>query len=54
MRVALDEIPERELRVCGGRPHPGGCRGAEAFKSHQITGFLDVSVRRRDRQASEV
>jgi hypothetical protein len=42
------------LRVCGGRPHPGGCRGAEAFKSHQITGFVDVAVSRRDRQASEV
>jgi hypothetical protein len=45
------------LRVCGGRPHspkPGGCGGVEAFKSHQITGFLDVSVGRRDRQASEV
>jgi hypothetical protein len=32
----------------------GKGRGAEAFKSHQITGFLDVAVSRRDRQASEV
>jgi hypothetical protein len=26
----------------------------EAFKSHQITGFLDVAVSRRNSQASEV
>jgi hypothetical protein len=29
-------------------------RGVEAFKSHQITGFLDVAVSRRNSQASEV
>jgi hypothetical protein len=37
------------LRVCGGRPHSPKSRevrGVEAFKSHQITGFLDVAVSR--------